>query len=929
MGVTNGPSDVTAPHQRRSLFDERVLPHRRRSRLRLRDWRMRTKLGAVLIVPSVAFIVLASVQTGSLVSQATVLNEFAEQVRVGRETTALIHELQQERDRTFGEQVAPATSSDGRYDPAQARVALAPFHERVDAAVGAFRAAGDPMSRGDAAWRVSYTRTVGLLDQLPALRSAAVGGIVTAPTIEGNYTRTIDSLLALLAEPSPGVERPELTDAVLRYVQLARVKEVGSRIRARLYSAGRLGGYGAEELVTLSDLRVQQLTAMAEFRVVATTEQLARYEEATRDPRFVHAGQLEETSLPSAGAGPRVIPPASWWSASQDRHDLLREIETTVLDDAVQQADSRSAAQVRRTVMVAAGVLAVLLVALLTSVVIGRSIARSLRMLRAQALQVAQLDLPETLRQLREVNAGIPEIEVPPATVRSMDEIGDVAEAFVAVHRSAVTVAVDQATMRRTFNAMFVNLARRSQVLVERQLELLDELEREESDPDQLENLFKLDHLAARMRRNDESLLVLAGTESTRRWNRPVALSAVVLAAVAEIEQYPRVRHDVADDLHVVGHAVADLVHLLSELLENATAFSPPDTLVRVTGTGYGPETALIEIVDEGLGMSPTGVADANKLLAAPPAADLAASERMGLFVVSHLAARQGVRVQLRAAERGVVATIWLPGSVLSPAPTARDAANDPGRGVGGLRPYAIGATAGLPALRAAGPGNDRGTPAPAGRRKTLPRSRRAVPTRSEDVLADASGAPDAPEGSTWWSRQARPGTAAAARSAAGQPGTGQPAAVRSAAGQPGAGQPAGPAAAGRSAVPAPAARSGGAVGVARAVGQAPLRPAGQAGPGHGDAAAAPVAGADHRPAPEPFRPTVVRNANGLPVRVPMAHLPSETESPAPAAPRPYTDPDPDAAGSTLSRFYGGVRRAEAEETTEMSKLITKDEERQ
>ncbi|BCJ63064.1 sensor histidine kinase [Polymorphospora rubra] len=918
MGVTDGPSNATAPHHRRSLFDERVVPHRRRSRLRLRDWRMRTKLGAVLIVPSVAFIVLASVQTGSLVSQATVLNEFAEQVRVGRETTALIHELQQERDRTFGERMAPATSSDGRYDPAQARGILAPLHERVDGAVDAFRAAGDPMSRGDAAWRVAYARTVGLLDQLPALRSAAVGGIVTAPTIEGNYTRTIDSLLALLAEPSPGVERPELTDAVLRYVQLARVKEAGSRIRARLYSAGRVGGYGPEELVTLSDLRVQQLTAMAEFQVVATTEQLERYAAATRDPRFVHAGQLEETSLPSADAGPRVIPPASWWSASQDRHDLLREVETSVLDDAVEQADSRSAAQVRRTVLVAVGVLAVLLAALLTSVVIGRSIARSLRMLRAQALQVAQLDLPETLRQLREVNAGVPEIEVPPATVRSMDEIGDVAEAFVAVHRSAVTVAVDQATMRRTFNAMFVNLARRSQVLVERQLELLDELEREESDPDQLENLFKLDHLAARMRRNDESLLVLAGTESTRRWNRPVALSTVVLAAVAEIEQYPRVRHEVPDDLHVVGHAVADLVHMLAELLENATAFSPPDTLVRVTGTGYGPETALIEIVDEGLGMSPTGVADANKLLAAPPAADLAASERMGLFVVSHLAARQGVRVQLRAAERGVVATIWLPGSVLSPAPTARDAANDTGRrgGVaGGLRPYAIGGPAGLPALRAAESDRDRGREVPAGRRKTLPRSRRAVPTRSEDVLADATGAPEAPEGSTWWSRQARPGTAAAARSGAGRP----------AVDQPGPGHSGGPVATG----PAPTTRPGGAVGVVRVVGQAPLRPAGQAGPGRTGAGAEPAPGAGHRPPPEPFRPTVVRNANGLPVRVPMAHLPSETEAAAPAAPRPHTDPDPDAAGSTLSRFYGGVRRAEAEETTEMSKLITRDEERQ
>ena len=163
--------------------------------------------------------------------------------------------------------------------------------------------------------------------------------------------------------------------------------------------------------------------------------------------------------------------------------------------------------------------------------------------------------------------------------------------------------------MRRIVNAMFVNLARRSQVLVERQLELLDDLEREESDPDQLDNLFKLDHLAARMRRNDDSLLVLAGSEATRRWSDPVALPAVVLAAVAEIEHYPRVRHEAIDPVHVVGHAVADLVHLLAELLENATVFSPPHTSVQVTARGGERQGAIIEISDEGLGMSPAAVA--------------------------------------------------------------------------------------------------------------------------------------------------------------------------------------------------------------------------------------------------------------------------------------------------------------------------------
>ena len=363
----------------------------------------------------------------------------------------------------------------------------------------------------------------GAYEQVAYIRSAIAPGVLSSETILGNYNRLIDELLSLLAEPSPGPGRARaFSDAVLRYVQLARVKELASRIRAQLYVAGRAGRYGVEDQVLLTDLRAQQLTALGAFRVAATPDQIRRYDQTSLDPAFVSATRLEEQSLPVGGADPAVLPATQWWAASEQRHELLRQVEAGVLEDAVTQAAEARGAQLRQTLLVLGAIVAVLLVALLISMLIGRSIARSMRLLRGQALRIAQLELPETLERLRTVTGGVPEIEVAPAVVRSLDEIGELAEAFVAVHRSAVSVAMEQATMRRNVNAMFVNLARRSQVLVERQLELLDELEREESDPDQLENLFKLDHLAARMRRNDESLLVLSGSDSRRRWNQPL-----------------------------------------------------------------------------------------------------------------------------------------------------------------------------------------------------------------------------------------------------------------------------------------------------------------------------------------------------------------------------------------------------------------------
>lgn len=830
MAVGPDPANGAVSNHRRRRFDVRVVPHRRRSPFRLRDWRMSTKLATVLVVPSMAFLLLAGVQTSALVGRTTALNDFSRQVGIGRQITAAVHQLQQERDRSAGELGELRRGGDRETTATN----LKPLQTATDRALADLRRAAEPLADADASWRVAFSEALEAYDQVVDIRPAIPPAVLSSETILSNYHRAVGALLDLLAEPTPGQDQPALNDAVLRYVQLARVKELSSRVRAQLYAAARAGGYGTEDRVLLTDLRAQQLTALGAFRVAATTEQVRRYDQTSVTPMFVVATRLEERSLPVGDRSPEVLPSEQWWVASQQRQELLRQLEAGVLDDAVRQADDASDGQLRATLLVVGGVVAVLLVALLISLLVGRSVARSMRLLRSQALRIAQVELPDALDRLKNVRGGVPGIEVAPAVVRSLDEIGELAEAFVAVHRSAVTVAVEQALMRRNVNAMFVNLARRSQVLVERQLELLDDLEREESDPDQLENLFKLDHLAARMRRNDESLLVLAGTDSTRRWNRPVGLGAVLLAAAAEIEQYQRVRIEAVADVHVVGHAVGELVHLLAELLENATAFSRPDTSVVVTAR-VDAGGALIEIADRGLGMSPPALTEANAVLASPPAADVAAVERMGLFVVSHLASRMGVRVRLDDHQGGLVARLALPAVLLAPAgpveldppAPARMLATSAARGVA-RQPGAV-RDAG-----ASGPGIEARDLPVAGRAPgaAVPRQTRPVPVRAQDVLTPAATGDN---GGGWWSRQDS---------------------------------------------------------------SAPVRPA---------------------PAVPPAIPvTAGTNERGLPMRVPMAQLSAVTRSAQPMSAPTRTDPDPEAVGGMLSRLYSGVRRAEAEDTTEI-----------
>jgi hypothetical protein len=256
---------------------------------------------------------------------------------------------------------------------------------------------------------------------------------------------------------------------------------------------------------------------------------------------------------------------------------------------------------------------------------------------------------------------------VEPIEVDSTDEIGEVARAFDQVHREAVRLASNEAALRGNVNAMFVNLSRRSQSLVERQIRLIDDLEQGEQDSERLANLFQMDHLATRMRRNSENLLVLAGHEVSRRWTQSVGLVDVLRAAVSEIEQYERVTLNVQPGISVRGQAVNDVVHLLAELVENATSFSAAETPVAVSGHLLNSGGVLLDITDQGVGMGAEEMAHANWRLDNPPVVDVAVSRRMGLFVVARLAARHGIRVRLRPASMGgLTALVWLPDEVIA-----------------------------------------------------------------------------------------------------------------------------------------------------------------------------------------------------------------------------------------------------------------------
>ncbi|MFF7933871.1 nitrate- and nitrite sensing domain-containing protein [Streptomyces sp. NPDC007940] len=360
------------------------------------------------------------------------------------------------------------------------------------------------------------------------------------------------------------------------------------------------------------------------------------------------------------------ITPETFFAASTLSFDAYRSVEVYLTDSAL--ADAHSIADDARNdaVINAALVLAAVLIAFLLAAWVARTMSSSMRRLSASAHEIAGQRLPTLLTQLTRAIPGRVDAQVTPIPITTTDEIGEVARAFDHVHREAVRLAAEQALLRANINTIFSNLARRNQSLIERQLALITDLEGKEADPDQLENLFRMDHLATRVRRNGENLLVLGGETPAQQWDQPLPLVDVIRAAASEVEQYERVELSGVPEAEIHGRAVTDLVHLLAELLENATTFSPPQSRVRVTAARLPDGRIMVEVHDRGIGLPPEELADINHNLAEPPTVDVAISQRMGLYVVGRLADRHGIRVQLRPSEegQGTTALAMLPDTI-------------------------------------------------------------------------------------------------------------------------------------------------------------------------------------------------------------------------------------------------------------------------
>ncbi|BBZ06605.1 hypothetical protein MDOR_07740 [Mycolicibacterium doricum] len=327
-------------------------------------------------------------------------------------------------------------------------------------------------------------------------------------------------------------------------------------------------------------------------------------------------------------------------------------------------ADAQRSAAFRDAVLIllafAAAVVLVLLVA--------RSLVRPLRRLRDSALKVAHEDLPKELDRVR---AGTDPGPVSSIPVYTTEEIGQVAHAVDELHEQAVQLAGEQSRLQLQISDMFQTLSRRSRSLVDQQLSLIDRLERDEDDPQRLKSLFRLDHLAARMRRNGANLLVLSGASIARDQAEPVPVATIINAAASQVEDYTRVVTAGVPDSRIVGAAAGDLVHLLAELLDNALRYSPPISQVRVSAMHHGNGGLVVEVSDNGLGMAEADLRMANARLQSGGEVTPYTARHMGLFVVGRLAAQHGFAVRLRSTvveepDSGTTAGVYVPAQLLA-----------------------------------------------------------------------------------------------------------------------------------------------------------------------------------------------------------------------------------------------------------------------
>ncbi|MEU2065040.1 nitrate- and nitrite sensing domain-containing protein [Streptomyces sp. NPDC013455] len=628
--------------------------------MRFRGKSIRRKIVALLLVPLVSLTAVwcfATVLTGREVTQLFRVSDVVENIGYPVEDTVRV--LQQERRQSLVYLADPRAST-----------ALSGLHRTrtaTDRAIGTIRdnaADGDLRDDLDSDDSEHLTAVLDAFDGLDSLRRSVEQGAVTRAQALDRYNHLVDPCYALLAALD-GIDDIEIDKEGRALVNITRARELLSREDALLGSSLVVGRLTRDETRDISDL-VAQRTLLYDISLpLLPAAERERYEHFWRDSTTAPLRSAEQ-AVAAAGSGiPRQVGAKSWDSAAATVLDELGD-----LDDQVGDHFQDRVHPVAVSVIVQAAVAGLLgLVALLLSVVlsvrVGRSLIRDLRQLRLEAHEASGVRLPSVMRRLSAGEQVDVETEVPRLEY-DKNEIGEVGQALNTLQRAAVEAAVKQAELRAGVSEVFVNLARRSQVLLHKQLTLLDTMERRTEDTDELADLFRLDHLTTRMRRHAEGLVILSGAAPSRQWRRPVQLMDVVRASVAEVEDYERIEVRRLPRIAVTGPAVADLTHLVAELLENATVFSPPHTAVQVLGERVANGFAL-ELHDRGLGMTAEALLDANLRLAETPEFELSDTDRLGLFVVSRLAQRQNVRVSLQPSPYGgTTAVVFIPDTLLT-----------------------------------------------------------------------------------------------------------------------------------------------------------------------------------------------------------------------------------------------------------------------
>lgn len=615
-----------------------------------RNWRLPVKLAAVLIVPVAIAVGAGVLQIQSHMERAESYAALQRLVKVRSALIPVVQGVQAER-RIIAEGVGPQI--------------LAEQVRRTDDARKALREQTGKTS-------LSEVVTARMNDV-----GARIGGLTALREQTGDVPKVIaeyTSLTELMLDVDE-VLASEFGDASLfrTAMGLHHVMHVQEQVlyqQAVVLSGLTRGQLLTAEVRSLVESNVKLSYIAGEFAALATPDQLNAYGTMFNGPdieahrRMLATAVLHPTSdAPVTGNGnsarPKPLPIAAsdWSKASGAVVTSLNGVVTGLQDD-LRNTANRLRDETSDAAGTASAVLfASLILAGTIGFVVGRYLLRSLNALRRSALEVAWHRLPEM------VATGRGSTEIEPVPVDTTEEFGQVARAFDEVHQQAVKSVIEQAAMRANMRNIFVNLSRRSQSLVERQLKLMEELEKYEEDPDQLANLFKLDHLATRMRRNNENLMVLSGGDVARRFTRPIPLTDVLRAAAAEIEQYQRVMVHTAPNAEVVGYVASDLVRLLAELLDNATAFSPPHTQVSISASIEAGDIVQIDVVDHGIGIDREALEAVNhRLEAAGEGVDVQVFREMGLFVVGRLAARHQIVVRLDAQQgKGTRAIVLVP----------------------------------------------------------------------------------------------------------------------------------------------------------------------------------------------------------------------------------------------------------------------------